>query len=116
MTVKSARHSPTPATSALPPEVTQEEAPAPIVGHEPRSHDPLDHDGDGKKGGVAPPPPVTWLVVQRDDHALGLTQGEVIGLTDPAALDLLPDDLCRPATAAEVELAQPRVRLWRAPR
>jgi hypothetical protein len=120
MTVKSARHSPAPAPApapaALPPEVTQQEPPAPIVEHEPRSQDPLDHDGDGKKGGSAPAPVVTWLVVQRDDIARGLTQGEVIGVTDPASVDQLPDDLCRPATAAEVELAQPRIRLWRGPR
>jgi hypothetical protein len=105
-----------PVPAALPPEVKQDETPAPAVAHEPRSQDPLDHDGDGKKGGSAPAPVVTWLVVQRDDIARGLTQGEVIGVTDPASVDQLPDDLCRPATAAEVELAQPRIRLWRGPR
>ena len=79
---------------------------------EPGSSDPLDHDGDGRKGGVAPAPEVTHLVVLESDAKRGLTAGEVIAVADADVKPLLADDTCRSATAAEVELAQPRIRMW----
>lgn len=79
---------------------------------EPGSSDPLDHDGDGRKGGVAPPPEVTHLVVLENDAKRGLTAGEVIAVADADVKGLFADDTCRSATAAEVELAQPRIRVW----
>ena len=54
-------------------------------------------------------PSVTWQVVLENDADRGLTQGEVIGVTAHHKKKL-GADLIRPATEAEVELAQPRVR------
>lgn len=82
------------------------------AGSEPGSRDPLDHDGDGRKGGLAAPPEVTHLVVLESDERRGLTAGEVIAVADADVKPLLADDLCRSATPDEVELAQPRVRVW----
>lgn len=79
------------------------------------ARDPLDHDGDGRKGGTAPPPAVTHLVVVKDDAARGLTHGEVIAVADSAVRTLLHEEVARAATATEVELAQPRVRPWSPP-
>lgn len=84
----------------------------PTAGGEPGSHDPLDHDRDGRKGGSAPAPAVTHLVVLESDAKRGLTAGEVIAVADADVKPLLADDTCRSATAAEVELAQPRIRVW----
>ena len=84
----------------------------PPSGGEPGSHDPLDHDRDGRKGGAAPAPVVTHLVVLQDDAKRGLTHGEVIAVAETDMKGLLADDVCRTATPAEVELAQPRVRPW----
>lgn len=84
----------------------------PAAGGEPGSHDPLDHDRNGRKGGSAPAPAVTHLVVLQDDADRGLTSGEVIAVADAEVKALLADDACRAATPAEVELAQPRVRPW----
>lgn len=84
----------------------------PTAGGEPGSHHPLDHDRDGRKGGSAPPPAVTHLVVLQDDADRGLTSGEVIAVADAVVKPLLADEVCRAATPAEVELAQPRVRPW----
>ena len=76
--------------------------------------DALDHDGDGIKGGVAPPPALIHMVVIKDSKKHGLTHGEVIAVDDTAARILLAGDTVRAATETEVELAQPRVRLWTA--
>lgn len=84
----------------------------PTSGGEPGSHDPLDHDRNGRKGGSAPAPAVTHLVVLQDDADRGLTSGEVIAVEDAEVKALLADDACRTATPAEVEMAQPRVRPW----
>lgn len=73
---------------------------------------PLDHDGDGRPGGSAPPPAVTHLVVTRDDPARGLSHGAVIAVADADVKALFAADVARAATAEEVELAQPRVRAW----
>lgn len=88
------------------------EAP-PAQDPEPEIRDPLDHDGDGKKGGSAPPAARTHLVVLKDDAKRGLSHGEVIAAEDAAAKELLTAELVRNATPAEVELAQPRVRRFR---
>ena len=79
------------------------------------NRDPLDHDGDGRKGGAAPPPAVAHLVVLSDDPARGLVHGEVIATADAHVKGLLADDVVRAATDTEVELAQPRVRPWSPP-
>lgn len=84
----------------------------PAAGGEPGSHDPLDHDRNGRKGGAAPAPAVTHLVVLKEDADRALTHGEVIAVPDADVKGLLADDVCRAATPAEVELAQPRVRPW----
>jgi hypothetical protein len=78
----------------------------------PQTRDALDHDGDGRKGGVAPAPALSHLVVLKDEPARGLQAGEVIAVEDPHVKDLLADDVCRSATETDVSLAQPRVRRW----
>ncbi len=77
----------------------------------PAKPDPLDHDNDGHKGGVAPVPPVQHLVVTRDDDRRGLVHGTVVGVTDAEARSLLKADVARVATEDEIELAQPFVSL-----
>lgn len=72
----------------------------------------LDHDGDGRMGGVAPSPARQPMVVLKDVASLDLRHGEVIQATPADARDLLAKDQARNATEAEVELAQPRVREW----
>lgn len=84
----------------------------PAAAGEPGSHDPLDHDRNGRKGGSAPAPAVTHLVVLQDAADRALTSGEVIAVADADVKTLLADHVCRAATPAEVELAQPRVRPW----
>lgn len=71
---------------------------------------PLDHDGDGRPGGVAPIPAVQHLVALKDDAELGFVAGEVLAVSDAGARDLLKADAARVATAVEIELAQPRIR------
>lgn len=73
--------------------------------------DPLDHDGDARKGGVAPIPAVQHLVVTKSDKKRGITHGEVIGVSDAEARALLHADVARVATEDEIELAQPFVAL-----
>lgn len=73
--------------------------------------DPLDHDNDGVKGGVAPPPAVQHLVVIKADAKRGLTHGAVIGVDDAEAKTLLKSDVARVATDDEIELAQPFVAI-----
>lgn len=73
--------------------------------------DPLDHDGDGAKGGVAPIPAVQHLVVTKTDAKRAITHGEVIGVDDAEARALLKADVARVATDEEVELAQPFVSI-----
>jgi hypothetical protein len=80
----------------------------------PPERDPLDHDGDGRKGGAAPVPAVQHLAVVKDDAEHGLSHGQVIGVSDDDAKLLLATDSVRVATDVEVELAQPFVRLWTA--
>lgn len=71
---------------------------------------PLDHDGDGRPGGVAPVPDVQHLVALKDDADLGFVAGEVLAVSDAGARDLLKADAARVATVVEIELAQPRIR------
>lgn len=78
------------------------------------ARDPLDHDGDGRKGGVAPVAPVQHLVVTHDDLGRGLVQGRVIAVSDADAKLLLATDHVRVAADVEVELAQPFVHSWTA--
>lgn len=85
---------------------------SPAAGGEPGSRDPLDHDNNGRKGGAAPAPTVTHLVVLQDAAERGLKSGEVIAVADADVKGLLTADICRAATPAEIELAQPRVRPW----
>lgn len=73
---------------------------------------PLDHDGDGRKGGVHAPPEITYLVVLTADPDRGLNHGDVIGVADRDVKALLAGDIARAASDDEVELAQPRVRAW----
>ena len=89
-------------------------APAATTRDEPGSRDALDHDNNGTKGGVAPPPKTTWLVVLKDHKGHGLNRGEVIGVADADVKPLLANNTARSATDQEVELAQPRIRLWAA--
>lgn len=86
--------------------------PAASASDEPGSRDALDHDNNGAKGGVAPPPETTWLVVLKDHKGHGLSRGEVIGVADADVKPLLANNTARSATDQEVELAQPRTRLW----
>lgn len=95
-------------------------APAPAPAPQPKARrkarvkrDPLDHDADGRKGGVAEIPPVQHLVVLQETEGRDLKHGEVIGVDDATARRLLKGDVARPATPEDVELAQPRVRLWK---
>lgn len=81
-------------------------------GDEPRSPDPLDHDGDGRKGGATPAPERQPLVVLRDDPGRGLIAGEVVTVAPADAAALLMDDVCRNATDQDVDLAAPRIRPW----
>ncbi|ASE39136.1 hypothetical protein [Brevundimonas vesicularis] len=76
--------------------------------------DALDHDGNGRKGGIAPIPPVQHLAVVKDDPKRGLVHGDVIGVSDADAKTLLATEHVRVATDVEVELAQPFVRIWTA--
>ena len=80
----------------------------------PPARDPLDHDGDGRKGGVTPVPAIQHLAVIQDDPERRLVHGQVIGVSDHDATLLLATDSVRVATDIEVELAQPFVRLWTA--
>jgi len=73
--------------------------------------DPLDHDNNGIKGGVAPTPAVQHLVIVKSDAKRGLTHGAVVGVDDAEAKALLKSDLARVATPEEVELAQPFVSI-----
>lgn len=82
---------------------------------DPAPRHPLDHDGDGRPGGSAPPPAVTHLVVTRAAPDRGLSHGEVIAVADADVKALFAADVARAATADEVELAQPRVRAWSPP-
>lgn len=83
------------------------DAPAP-------TRDALDHDGNGRKGGIAPVPLIQHLAVIKDDPKRGLVHGDVIGVSDADAKTLLATDHVRVATDVEVELAQPFVRIWTA--
>lgn len=74
----------------------------------------LDHDSDGEAGGVAPRPTHQHLLVVKASKSRGLTHGEVIAVSTDSAKDLLKTDACREATHQEVELAQPRIRVWAA--
>lgn len=76
--------------------------------------DPLDHDEDGKKGGVAPVPAVQHVVVIKADPKRGLSHGQVIAVSDADAKRLLGSDHVRVASDVEVELAQPFVLPWTA--
>ena len=78
----------------------------------PPERSPLDHDGYGRKGGVAPVPAVQHLAVIQDDPERRLVHGQVIGVSDHDAKLLLATDSVRVATDVEVELAQPFVHLW----
>lgn len=80
----------------------------------PSARDPLDHDGDGRKGGVAPVPAVQHLAVIKDDAERRLVHGQVIAVSDAGAKLLLATDCVRVATDVEVELAQPFVHSWTA--
>jgi len=76
--------------------------------------DALDHDHDGRKGGSAPTPELVHAVVVKADEDRGLVHGEVIATTDAEVKRLIHAHVVRPATDDEVQLAQPRVRLWTA--
>lgn len=80
----------------------------------PPKRDPLDHDGDGRKGGVAPVPAVQHLAVTQDDPDRRLIHGQVIAVSDADAKLLLASESVRVATDVEVELAQPFVHSWTA--
>lgn len=80
----------------------------------PAVRDPLDHDGDGRKGGFAPVPAVPHLAVIKDDAERRLVHGQVIAVSDADAKVLLATDHVRVATDVEVELAQPFVHSWTA--
>lgn len=101
----------TPEPAVKTPADASAEAIAPEAGAPP-SPDALDHDGDGRKGGVAPAPALTHLVVLKHDEVRGLTAGEVIAVEDAQVKPLLAADVCRSATETDVSLAQPRVRRW----
>lgn len=77
---------------------------------DPAAPHPLDHDGDGRPGGVAPPPAIQHLVILADDPERGLSRGDVVGAADGLVRGLLKAKAARLATADEVDLAQPRVR------
>lgn len=72
----------------------------------------LDHDKNDEPGGAAPPPRHQHVVVLKDSKTRGLQHGEVIAVSTDDAKDLLHKDVVRNATPQEVELAQPRVRIW----
>ncbi|HZV85407.1 MAG TPA: hypothetical protein VFF48_10525 [Brevundimonas sp.] len=74
----------------------------------------LDHDADGEPGGSAPAPRHQHLVVIKDSKSRALTHGEVIAVTPDDAKDLLAKNVARTATDQDVELAQPRIRVWTA--
>lgn len=97
---------PAPASTALTPELA---SPAPSADTTRETVDPM---ADAESGVSTLPEAQTWLVVLADHHELGLARGEVIGTTYKTAKPLKADGLARPATDAEIELAQPRVRLW----
>lgn len=115
MTTRTAKASAatSPTTDPSPDEDLDQNGPSPEPSGDDK--DPLDHDGDGRKGGSAPAPEVTHLVVIKSDTALGLSHGEVVGTADAHVKDLLAANVARAATETEVELAQPRVRLWSPP-
>lgn len=75
--------------------------------------DPLDHDDDKRKGGIAPIPAVQHVVIIKADEKRGLSHGAVLAVSDADARALLKSDHARPATPTEVELAQPRIRPWK---
>ena len=74
----------------------------------------LDHDDSGEPGGAAPAPRQQHLVVLKDSMSRGLQHGEVILASPEDAKDLLHKDVVRNATSQDVELAQPRIRVWTA--
>lgn len=74
----------------------------------------LDHDHNGAPGGAAPTARQQHLVVLRDSKTRGLQHGEVILATPEDAKDLLHKDVVRTATDQDIELAQPRIRVWTA--
>ena len=108
-TMKSSTKTPdTPFADAHPVEAPTTEAPAEAQAVSAS----LDHDGDGRMGGLAPAPTRQPMVVLKDVASQGLFHGEVIQVTPADAKGLLANDQARNATEAEVELAQPRVRDW----
>lgn len=90
-----------------------EEPPAPAAEEpEPSSpvepaFDPLDHDGDGKPGGSVP---LQIGLVLTADHG-DLRATEVVWASAARAAELRAAGVARDATPAQVELAQPRVRV-----
>lgn len=72
----------------------------------------LDHDDSGEAGGAAAAPRQQHLVVIKDSKGRGLQHGEVILASPEDAKDLLHKDVVRNATSQDVELAQPRIRVW----
>lgn len=78
---------------------------------EPKTH-PLDHDQNDVKGGSAPIPDWQHLVVIKASVSKGLTHGEVIAVSDQDAKVLLKTPNCRVANPDDIELAQPRIRVW----
>lgn len=74
----------------------------------------LDHDQDGEAGGAAPAPRHQHLVVIKGSKSRGLTHGEVIAVAPDDAKELLAKNVARTATDQDVELAQPRIRVWTA--
>lgn len=75
------------------------------------ARDPLDHDGDRRKGGSAPTPERQHLVMLEDSPAHGVRAGEVVSAPAGLVRELLAGEQARNATDAEVERAQPRVRI-----
>ncbi|WGM45237.1 hypothetical protein KOAAANKH_00098 [Brevundimonas sp. NIBR10] len=82
---------------------------APSGDNAPETVDPM---ADAEPGVSTLPEAQAWLVVLTTDPDRGLSRGEVIGVTSKVAKTLKADGLARPATDADIELAQPRVRLW----
>jgi hypothetical protein len=74
----------------------------------------LDHDNNGEAGGAAPPPRHQHVLVVKDSKSRGLVHGEIVAVSTDDAKDLLSKDVVRNATSEEVELAQPRIRVWTA--
>ncbi|WP_332657361.1 hypothetical protein [Brevundimonas sp.] len=98
------------ATPAAPVDLSQADPAGAVVSTKPQ----LDHDKNDEPGGSAPPPRHQHLVVLKDSKARGLQHGEVILASPEDAKALLHTDVVRNATSQDVELAQPRIRVWTA--